>query len=218
MSRRFAMRRSFSSGFTLLELLISITLLGFILVLLFGGLRLGVRSWDAVQQKVDILNSVRSIEGFLRREMEMTYPYRWKSALGQPLAFVGERHKISFVAQLPGRIGTGGLYAVSLEFEERGVGQRLLWRHAPLISAMQDFSPLEQASEMVLASSELNSVDDIWLSYFGSVAENTMPTWVDRWDSKTRLPALIRIQVRFASGAEWPDFIVAPRLVSELPQ
>lgn len=217
MSRRFV-RRSFEAGFTLLELLISITLLGFILVLLFGGLRLGVRSWDAVQQKVDILNSVRSIEGFLRREMEMTYPYRWKGALGQPLAFVGERHKISFVSQLPGRIGTGGLYAVSLELEQKIGGQRLVWRHVPLMPTMQDFSSLAQGSEMVLASSELNSVDDVWLSYFGSVAENTVPTWLDGWDSKTRLPALIRIQVKFASGAEWPDFVVAPRLVSELPR
>jgi len=218
MNRRLGMRRSIEAGFTLLELLISITLLGFILVLLFGGLRLGVRSWDAVQQKVDVLNSVRSIESFLRREMEMTYPHRWKSALGQPLAFLGERHKISFVAQLPGRVGTGGLHAISLELEQTGTGRRLVWRHAPVTSAMQDFSPLAQAPEMILAWSELNSVDDIWLSYFGTINENTAPSWVDQWDSKTRLPALIRIQVKFASGAEWPDFVVAPRMVSELPR
>lgn len=218
MNQRLGMRRPVAAGFTLLELLISITLLGFILVLLFGGLRLGVRSWDAVQQKVDVLNSVRSIESFLRREMEMTHPYRWKGALGQPLAFLGERHKISFVAQLPGRIGTGGLYAVSLELEQNAVGQRLVWRHTPITSTMRDFSVLTQASEMVLASSELNSIDDIWLTYFGSAGDSTVPTWMDRWDSKTSLPALIRIQVKFATGAEWPDFIVAPRLVSELPR
>lgn len=215
MIRRSPKRRSFEAGFTLLELLISITLLGFILVLLFGGLRLGVRSWDAVQQKVDVLNSVRSIEGFLRREIEMTYPYRWKGVLGEPLAFLGERHKMSFVVQLPARIGAGGLYVVSLGLEQNGTGQRLVWRHVPLVSSVSNFSVLAQASEMVLASSELSSVDDIWLSYFGAIAENSAPVWADQWESKTSLPSLIRIQVKFASGAQWPDFVVAPRLVSE---
>ena len=32
-----------------------------ILVLLFGGLRLGMRSWDAAQLNVDSMNTVRSV-------------------------------------------------------------------------------------------------------------------------------------------------------------
>ena len=215
MNRDFPMRRQVQTGFTLLELLISITLLGFILVLLFGGLRLGLRSWDVVQRQVDNLNSVRSIESFLRREMEMAYPYRWKGTLGQRIAFLGERNKISFITQLPARIGTGGEYAVSLELAQTGTGRQLVWKHVPLNSQMQDFSGLAQVPEMVLAGTELSAVDQIWLTYFGSMGENTVPAWVDRWDSPVRLPLLIRIQVRFANGAEWPDFVVAPRLTSE---
>jgi hypothetical protein len=83
---------------------------------------------------------------------------------------------------------------------------------------MQDFSALTQAPEFVLASSELNSVEDIWFSYFGSESVNVEPTWVERWDSKTKLPSLIRIQVKFATGAAWPDFVVAPRQALESSQ
>jgi len=216
MSRQIQARLQHQNGFTLLELLISITLLGFILVLLFGGLRLGVRSWDAVQQRVDNLNSVRSVESFLRREIEKTYPYRWKNATSPQVAFLGERNRISFVAQLPGRIGAGGLYAVSLELEQNANGRRLLWRHLPLSAQMQDFSQLAQVPEIVLAGTELSAVEDIWLTYFGSEGDNLAPTWGDRWDSPTRLPLLIRIQVKFANGTEWPNFVVAPRLSSEL--
>jgi general secretion pathway protein J len=203
------------SGFTLLELLISMALLGFILVLLFGGLRLGVRSWDAVQQQVDNLNTVRSVESFLRREMALAYPYRWKSVSGQRIAFLGERNKIRFVVQLPSRVGVGGLYIVSLELEQSDRGKRMLWKHLPLSPLMQDFSELDQAAEMVLVGSELSAVDEVWLSYFGQEGEDTAPRWVDRWDSLARLPALIKIQVRFANGTEWPDFVVAPMLASE---
>ena len=101
-------RRVGQAGFTLLELLIAMTLMGMILVLLFGGLRLGVRSWDASQRQVDTLNSVRSVENFLRREISLTYPYVWKNTPGQRVAFLGERNKLSFVAQLPTRVGGGG--------------------------------------------------------------------------------------------------------------
>lgn len=208
------------AGFTLLELLISITLLGLILVLLFGGLRLGVRSWDAVQQQVDNLNTVRSVENFLRREMTLTYPYRWKSAQGQrtTLAFQGERGKLSFVAGLPSRIGVGGLYAISLEIEQNGKSKRLLWRQMPLNSQMQDFSSLAQAKTMVLAGAELSAVEDVWLSYLGRDGAEGAPQWVDHWESETRLPLLIRIQVRFSNGTDWPEFVVAPMLTSETKQ
>lgn len=203
-----------------MELLISITLLGLILVLLFGGLRLGVRSWDAVQHQVDNLNTVRSVENFLRNEMTLIYPYRWRGAQGQrtALAFRGERGRISFVAALPSRIGVGGLYAISLEIEQNGKSKRLVWRQQPLNSQMQDFSTLAQVQEMVLAGAELSAVEDVWLTYFGREGDGVAPQWVDRWETDARLPMLIRIQVRFANGADWPDFVVAPMLTSEVGQ
>nr|WP_315488457.1 prepilin-type N-terminal cleavage/methylation domain-containing protein [uncultured Rhodoferax sp.] len=204
-------------GFTLLELLISLTLLGLILVLLFGGLRLSVRSWDSVQRQVDNLNSVRSVESFLRREMERIQPYRWKAAPGPRFAFVGERHKLNFVAPLPSRIGAGGLYAIALELEQTSTGRRVTWKHMPIDPSMRDFSSLEPMKEMQLVGTELNSVDDIWLSYFGRETEAAAPRWVERWDSVVTMPQLIRIKVRFADGSEWPDFVVAPMLTSEGP-
>jgi len=206
-------------GFTLLELLIALTLLGMMLVLLFGGLRLGMRSWDSVQQKVDSLNSVRSVEGFLRNELGRAYPYRWKTTTAPSFAFVGERNKISFVAPLPSRIGVGGLYAIALEFEQTSNGRRLTWKHAPLDPQMKDFSALDSVKEMVLVGTELNAVDDIWLSYFGREKDGAEPRWVDRWDgASTTMPLLIRVQVRFADGSEWPDFVVAPTLNTETPR
>lgn len=215
---QFQRRSPVQRGFTLLELMISLTLLGMILVLLFGGLRLSVRSWDSVQKQVDTLNSVRSVESFLRREMERIYPYRWKAGLPQRFAFVGERHKLHFVAPLPSRIGVGGLYAIALELEQTGNGRRLTWKHAPIDPTMRDFSRLESVKEMQLVGVELNAVDDIWLSYFGRETDAAAPRWVERWDSVVTMPMLIRIQVRFADGSEWPDFIVAPTLTPEVPR
>ena len=203
-------------GFTLLELLIALTLLGLILVLLFGGLRLGVRSWDTSQQQVDTLNSVRSLESFLRREMGVAQPYRWKIAPSQKVAFLGERDKLSFVAPLPSRIGDGGLYAISITLEPQGKAKRMVLRYLPVNAQMQDFSTLAQSTPMVLADSELSQLEDIWFSYFGQENESVAPRWMDRWESDKALPELIRIQVRHPNGGEWPDFVVAPMLSSGL--
>ena len=208
-------QRPLQRGFTLLELLISIALLGLILVLLFGGLRLGVRSWAAVQQQVDNLNAVRSAESFLRHEMEQAFPYRWKESRDKRIAFLGERDKVRFISLLPDRIGVGGLYAVSLELEHRGSGRRLIWKHVAVHSEMQDFVELDQSQELVLAGSDRSTVEDIWLTYFGRDVEGAAPRWVDRWDSNVGLPMLIRIRVKLANGAEWPDFVASPMLAED---
>lgn len=202
------------AGFTLLELLIAMTLLGMILVLLFGGLRLGIRSWDTSQKQVDSLNSVRSLEHFLRRELSLTYPYLWKGVPERRVAFLGERNKLSFVAPLPSRVGGGGLYFISVELEPGPKGQRIVWRHLPVSPQMQDFSGLAATQEMVLAAFELGGVEDVWLTYFGPESDGTAPRWLDRWESKTRLPTLIRVQVRLPNNSQWPEFVVAPMLSS----
>jgi general secretion pathway protein J len=202
-------------GFTLLELLIAITLLGMILVLLFAGLRLGVRSWDAAQANVDSMSSVRAVESFLRREIGQTYPYRWKKGLPNRMAFQGEPHKVSFVAPLPSRIGGGGLYAVSIELLQNGNEKRIVWKQLPLSGQMEDFSGLGGVKEMVLATGEVGRVGDVWLDYYGRETEDTEPRWLDNWQNDKLLPMLVRVRVKLADGGEWPDFVVAPAISSD---
>ena len=52
MSRRHELRAA-ERGFTLLELLVAITLLGLLMAALFGGLRLGTRVWETADARLD---------------------------------------------------------------------------------------------------------------------------------------------------------------------
>jgi len=79
-----------AQGFTLLELLIGMTLVGFILSLLFAGLNLGTRSWEAGEKRMVTSSRQAVVVGFIRRALEQTYLLRWRMDDEDQLAFAGE--------------------------------------------------------------------------------------------------------------------------------
>ncbi|MGH6912899.1 MAG: PulJ/GspJ family protein, partial [Geminicoccales bacterium] len=68
-------------GFTLLELLVAITLLGVLMAALFGALRLGARVWETGTARQDASARIQIVHNLLRRELAQTVP----------LAELGER-------------------------------------------------------------------------------------------------------------------------------
>ena len=68
--RQFFLRSQ--SGFTLLELVVAITLMGLVLVMLYSGLRLGLTSWDNGEQRAETQRSLN--HGFSYRCMGRVSP------------------------------------------------------------------------------------------------------------------------------------------------
>ena len=198
------------SGFTLLELLIAMTLLGFILTLLFGSMRLGSRSWDAGEQRSSNSTHLALVQGFLRRELTQIYPFRWKKKVNTELAFEGESNKLRFVAPIAVRLGPGGLYLVSLEQVRDKDGSQLVMKRRIPESDSSDFSALdsiEDKDNLVVLAEQVEAVN---FAYFGAETKDAEPQWQDKWDNAKLLPYLIRIRVKFSNGRNWPDLVVSP--------
>ncbi len=191
-------------GFTLLELLIGMVLLGMILTLLFGGLRLGSRSWDSGDKRADDSTQLRAIQSFMRRELSQAYPLRWKKEADARLAFAGASDALRFVAPLPAQASGGGLYLLGLELENWEGGQRLIMKRALPSPAAKDFTSLEQGEKSVLA----DNVEKMSISYFGGATPESEPGWQGKWDDLLRLPLLVRIRVKLSDGRDWPDLVV----------
>lgn len=191
-------------GFTLLELLIGMVLLGMILTLLFGGLRLGSRSWDSGDKRADDSAQLRAIHGFMRRELGQAFPLRWKKEVDTRLAFAGAHDALKFVAPLPGQVSAGGLYLLGLELENGEDGQRLIMKRALTDPAAKDFSSMEQGEKSVLAE----HIEKMSISYFGSLTPENEPGWQEKWDDPQRLPLLVRIQVKLSDWRDWPDLVI----------
>ena len=67
-------RHPVDQGFTLLELLVAITLLGLLMAALFGGLRLGARVWETGETRLDASARVQIVQDFLRQRLAEALP------------------------------------------------------------------------------------------------------------------------------------------------
>jgi general secretion pathway protein J len=193
-------------GFTLLEMLIGLTLVGFILALLFAGLRLGSRSWDAGEQRMTASVERGVILDFIRRGLTLAYPMTWRIEEQQVIAFAGERTSVAYIGPVPSHDGTGGNQLISLGLEETDTGKHLVMRWRLSNPTEPGFDILADADKKIL----IQGLDTLELAYFGKENEPDPPTWQDRWVMRKTLPDLIRMRITLANGEAWPEIVVAP--------
>lgn len=195
-----------AGGFTLLELLIALTLLGFIMVLLFSGFRLSGKSWDAAQARIDENGAMQIDHAFLKHLLSQAYPFALKKAVNQPLVFNGAADRIEFIAPIPARSAPGGFQHVLLTVEPDKEARQIAFRHQPIDYASASLNPPEGERAAVFG----RGAADIRFSYFGSDDERTPGTWRDTWSNPKRMPTLVRVSVKQPAEARpWPE-IVAP--------
>jgi general secretion pathway protein J len=202
-----------ASGFTLLELIIAMMLLGLMSSLIYGTLSLSANSWDRGEAKAAQVSDMRLTEEFLRQALTAQHPLRLHKALEQPLYFRGDRDTLAFAAVVPAFAG-GGTYYFRLAVTPSDAGSRLsLARVIP--DAVEIAVPnFDSAEKSVLA----DGIAEVRFAYFGRDADSNVandPTWRDRWEDPQVLPLMIRVDVTPAKGAPWPPLIVEPRIAPE---
>jgi general secretion pathway protein J len=203
-------------GFTLLELVIALTLLALMSGVLYGALGFAGRSWEGGEAKAEATASMRLSLGFLRAQLEGQHPLRMRRLPEFPLLFTGTSEELRYAAQLPARIAAGGIWYWRLAVVANGDRSRLvLERVLPDVDAgeLPEFDDVGE-DRSVLAE----DIKRIRIGYFGrdTGAASTMePAWHERWDDPNRLPLLIRIDIEPRRGAPWPSLLVAPRQAPE---
>jgi general secretion pathway protein J len=97
------MRPRGQRGFTLLELVLALSILAAMLAIVFGGLRVGIRAWQSGDQRTEALQQARSLNALLAQSLGGTTPYVGMPPAGaQPeVLFQGEPDRIGFVTVSP---------------------------------------------------------------------------------------------------------------------
>jgi general secretion pathway protein J len=207
------MKRS-HGGFTLIELVVAMTILGTMLMLLYSGLSFALRSWDAGDVNGRRTMDRRIGENFMRREISELFPMRWKDPIALKLAFEGDSKHLRFVSSRPAGLAMGGLALVSIDVEEdaRNRNERnLVMRRAMPDDEAVDFGPLDKAERSIL----IPDIDSVEFSYFGAENDFADPHWTDNWNFPARVPQMIRVRVKTAEGAVLPDMVMKTMLGEE---
>jgi general secretion pathway protein J len=205
------MRRA-HSGFTLVEVVIAMVLLGTMMLLLYAGLNFSLRSWNAGDTNGRRVADGRIADNFLRREVGELYPMRWQDPNTLRYAFDGKPHELRFVSSRRAGISAGGLSVVAIQAEQGAAARTfdLTMRRAQASGDVNDFAPLEHAQPSVL----LTGIDSVDFAYFGAPNDFSDPEWADEWKYPARMPQLVRMTVHSIRGDTLPPMtmrlMVAP--------
>ncbi|WP_285423830.1 prepilin-type N-terminal cleavage/methylation domain-containing protein [Pseudomonas sp. efr-133-TYG-103a] len=180
-------------GFTLLEVLVVLSLLGVLLTLIAGAITGANRAMGKAERYSTRLDEVRSTQNFLRHVIGQALPLAsGEPGVAQPAVFIGEPRSMRFYAPLMTTLG-GGLYRYSVTL---AAGQRL----QVSLERLQDQRLLPAQEPQVL----MHQVHAVQFSYRGVSPEGGATDWLDHWPWPGRLPISVRIGAQLAGPVPWP--------------
>lgn len=216
-------------GFTLVEMLIALSLIGIITLLLFSGLRLGSRSWEAVDSVSERVADLRIARQLVERTLRQTRAMSLIFDGTERPVFAGDSEAIEWVAPLSAHVGIPGLYILRLGLEEAGEYPRLVltrWLlHPEVLEGEQDTPAWEPLMETLGTAADLGPFDlDLadgaygrtlllpqvavfQLAYFGQLSGGVEPEWTEEWIDQRNLPDAVSISL-MTPNQRWPASIV----------
>jgi general secretion pathway protein J len=193
-------------GFTLLEVMLAMTLLSIMVVLLFSSLKIGAESWNKGESKIAEVNEKAVVYQFFKRHLPSIRPL-WDdfSDDERRFSFQGEVDTFQFVSVFPVSAARKGLqlFKIFPDKSEKGVIKVLLTPFYPTLEEQQ-----WEPEEVVL----LENVEEFEISYFGKDDSENEGVWVDNWQEKELLPALLKIKIVLKDHSYWPEMIFALKL------
>jgi general secretion pathway protein J len=189
------MRADRQRGFTLLELVLALSIVAAMLAIAFGGLRLGVRAWQRGEERTETLQHARSLSALFAQSLGGTMPYLGPAPAGaQPdVLFQGEADRISFVTVSPPfpLQAPIAFTAVTLSIDE---GDRPGF--AIREKALPNDEPFEQTTP-VLVDPSLTALKFRYL-------RDAEGSWEDRWDGaqERSLPRAVEVTVTALVGGQ----------------
>jgi len=196
------MTRACRRGFTLIEVIIALTIVATLLVVMFSGLRVGLAAWQRGDERAELLERTRSLAQILARALNSTSSYQRPATLREParLLFEGEPDRLAFVtAAAP--FPTAAPIAFTAVTFSHDAGSGLAIRQKPL--------PNDNAFESVPPVAVDATVAAVKFRYL----RNSDRVWTDRWETTAAhmLPAAVEVTLtvtRRGQSVEHPPLIV----------
>lgn len=193
------------AGFTLAELLVALALLAVVLGLASGGMRFGVRAWEATRA-IDRNAELAATRDLISACLKSAAPVSSIDEEGRiAVAFHGAHDHLSLVCPL-GRL-SNTYRRLALHLDRNTAAHALVATIEPFQRRRRSRQPAPEAQTHLLAG----DVTSLEIRYFGDLGDGAGPKFHDQWTHPGRLPGLVAIAVRFAGSDRrvWPVLSIA---------
>lgn len=173
-------RKTRSSGFTLVELMVAMTIMAFVMLIIGKGFRLGMDAWDRGEAKTVITQRYRVLTGLMSQQMKSAYPYRIDLEDEKIAVFKGEEDSVMFVTTITDP-PFGGFKWIRYSFKDGS----LFYKEGIL--------PDKEFEEKITGSEEIidSDVGEMKFTYYSKDEEE----WKDSWDYGESLPGAVKVEI-----------------------
>lgn len=200
------MTRPRDGGFTLIEMLMALSIGAALLVVLFGGVRAGLAAWGRGEARAVALEHSRSLAQMLGRAVAGAYPYRDGTARGRGgIVFDGQPDGMTFVTASPPIPAAIPIAFTAMRVSRDAGGLAVRQLALPSLERLDRLAPVLVDSTVVAMR----------VRYLGEEAD----AWTDRWDMSKEdgLPRAVEIQLTTTVGrrvVEEPPLVVPIRVLT----
>lgn len=211
---RVSRGRQSSRGFTLIEVVLALSIFALIGAVLYGAFSLSHSAVEKSQASFEGNQKLRSFTELLGSYIRSAYPYR-QSAQDRTVFFDGQEEHLTFVSSISLAMGGRGMAKIRIAWErgEQGEGPIQLEEEVPVRFSMSEDGAAGGILNDVVVQER---VKELRFAYLDPKSEDEL--WEERWDGseKLALPRAVRLSYRNHDGKEirW----VFPVMISVLAQ
>ena len=202
-----------SKGFTLVELLLAITLMSMLMALAYGGLRASTRATERGQVILEESGRVRMAHQFVRKQLNQMVPLVFMESEDLDIqevrtVFEGTSQGIRFVGPMPGYLGFGGPQVQELLLVPGDKGLSLVISHALLQGFAEE--NLYVRPPIVL----LERIQRASFQFLGLDEQGELAGWTGEWEFPDTLPVAIALDIEFEEDVftTWPLLYASVRI------
>lgn len=194
-------------GFTLIELTIAITLLALIVIIILGAMRIGIRSVESGEKKIESFERTRASMNILDSQIQSQIPlsYVQEGEAEVQFYFRGERQFIQFTTNYSIWSGEKGFVLATYSVRSAENGRQIL-------TVSENVVNMEAKREAAL----FDTFERIYFEYFYKAPFEEAGRWVDQWTEKNQIPEKIRMH--FIDGPRALSLVIPVRVRGTLTE
>jgi len=194
---------SIQRGFTLIEVLIAMTLFTIMMVLAFNAFSLGNKSWASMGSRSQRMHQIDMVYRFINQNLSTVGGLSVEDLPPDSAQFSGTEDGFSFIGQLKHNPDRKGWHEFTLAFNPN-VGV--------LTVSIRPFYPRfnghDLPSETVIL---VNDITDFTVHYAAGLDSETQSLWRDQWQTQW-LPKAVKLQLASKDGRYWPEWVFAIKI------